>query len=386
MWLSGPAGAGKSAICHTLAERFRDRGQPVVNFFFFRGDGTRNRPQPLVATLVYQLRHLYPTLDVPLSNCLEVDPLICSASIDEQFKLLLSSPIQTIPRSSPIILIVDGLDECDGIREQEQILDALHSLASSDHSPFLVLIASRAEPHLVMHFNKIGSSVESIFLDYKYRPQDDIRRFVIAKFDEIIKTHHLAQTLGKEWPEKSDIDAITNKSSGQFIYAATVMRFIQYSSDSPQLSLNTIRDMQPAPGHNPFAQLDAVYSYILSKARDIHAVKLILGAHFISDQFEDAMQLVGYEEMWIKSIFADLAPIVHIVTRPHIDLVFYHASLSDYLKNKSRSGAYYVDTGEIAAELSSICLRNFYHSGIPCCCLPPNPNILTFTRIAGSCL
>ncbi|KAF5326764.1 hypothetical protein D9619_004477 [Psilocybe cf. subviscida] len=42
-WLSGPAGAGKSAIVQTLAERCLARGVPTANFFFFRGDVTRLR-------------------------------------------------------------------------------------------------------------------------------------------------------------------------------------------------------------------------------------------------------------------------------------------------------------------------------------------------------
>ncbi|KAF5324210.1 hypothetical protein D9619_011363 [Psilocybe cf. subviscida] len=186
MWLSGPAGAGKSAISQTVAERCPKRGLHATNFFFFRGDATRNHTQPLVATLVYQLRRLYPTIDVILAECLTANPLICNASVEEQFEQLISSPIHMAQHSSsihcPIILIVDGLDECNDERKQEKILLALHALVEADNSPFRVLVASRSEHHLVMTFNNIGTPVESIFLDSEYRPQDDIHRFVITKF------------------------------------------------------------------------------------------------------------------------------------------------------------------------------------------------------------
>ncbi|KAF5314396.1 hypothetical protein D9619_012000 [Psilocybe cf. subviscida] len=383
VWLSGPAGAGKSAISQTIAERCRERGLRAANFFFFRADETRNHALPLVATLVYQLRRFYPALDALLTDCMAADPLICKGSIEDQFRHLLSYPVQTAQQSSPIqhpiILIIDGLDECDNKTNQELILAALQALAYAEHSSFLVMVASRAEPQLVMSFNKIGNSAESIFLDDKYRPEEDIRRFVVAKFDEIKKTHHLAHTLSGDWPAESDIKAITEKSSGQFIYAATVMRFIQYSSESPYLTLIEIHSMKPSASHNPLAPLDAVYSYIFSKARDLQAVKRILGIQILPldsvlvDR-RDILQLVGYGVIEIQSLFADLAAIIKVIPDSPRLLSFYHASLNDYLADQSRSGIYHVDSEEVAAELSSICLANFYDSRTPFSYPPCSPD------------
>ena len=61
-WLSGPAGAGKSAIMQSVAERCAERQIPVVNFFFFRADGTRNHSDSVVATILFQLFELFPAL------------------------------------------------------------------------------------------------------------------------------------------------------------------------------------------------------------------------------------------------------------------------------------------------------------------------------------
>lgn len=379
MWLSGPAGAGKSAIFQTVAERCRDRGQDAANFFFFRGDATRNRARPLVATLVYQLRRLYPSLTAPLTRWLKQDPLIFDASIEDQFINLISSPIQAILRldsssiHQPIVLIIDGLDECDDKKEQGHVLKALHALANPDHSPFRLLIASRAEPQIIMSFNTLGGSVESMFLDEEYRPQEDIHRFVVAKFDSIKRAHHLAQTLGEGWPAEEDVDAITNKSSGQFIYAATVMRFIEYSSASPALSLITILEMRPSTSHNPFYQLDALYSHIFSRAHDILAVRFIICIHFIpkasvpypKPPFSMLVQLLGYTTIEVQSLFADLGAIIQVKVEngEPVGLDFYHASLEDYFNNKSRSGAYHVIVEEVSMELSLVLLPKFHDAG-----------------------
>ena len=112
--------------------------------------------------------------------------------------------------------------------------------------------------------------------------------------------------------------------------------------------------------------------YILtffSKAQDIKVVKLILGAYFMGQQrrFGDSshhdLQLVGYTAIEVQSVFAELVAIIQVSDGPQIHLVFYHASMTDYLKDKSRSEIYHVDMDDVAAELSSICLRNFYDQG-----------------------
>ena len=236
----------------------------------------------------------------------------------------------------------------------------------------------------------MGNLARSIFLDDQYRPRDDIERFVVTKFDEIKKYHHLAHTLSKDWPAKRDIDAITDKSSGQFVYAATVMRFIQYSSGSPFHSLLSVCGVTPASDHNPLSQLDALYSHIFSKARNLQTVKLILGIRFISElaqtpvtKYRDLLELVGYDPIEVRSHFSDLASIVN-PDRYFGWLDFFHASLSDYLKDKSRSGIYYIDTDEGAAELSSICLGKFHDSGASCNHICLNPKRLTASRFAES--
>lgn len=218
MWLSGPAGAGKSAIMQTVAERQKERGGSAPNFFFFRGDGSRNHANHIVATLLYQLMDIYPCLKEVVESVLSAKPLAL------QFANLIASPIDTVTRRNSfakhqsITLMVDGLDECSSNDQsklqQQQVLLALQDLVRRDNSPFKVLIASRHEPHLIRNFNKLEISIKSIFLDDDYRPDDDVRSFVTAKFFEIKATHHLARHLDDQWPSEGVIDDIVSKSSG----------------------------------------------------------------------------------------------------------------------------------------------------------------------------
>ncbi|KAF5326717.1 hypothetical protein D9619_004068 [Psilocybe cf. subviscida] len=354
-WLSGPAGAGKSAIVQTLAERCMARGVPMANFFFFRGDATRNHARPVTATLLYQLIKSYPKLKALIKNVLEETPRIFDQALYDQFEYLINNPVRSIINLCvdqwPVVILIDGLDECDsGRHEQQMLLRVLHHLVSSKNSPFIVLVASRPEPHLTMSFNEVGSCAESIFLDENYRPSDDIRLFVVAELARIKNTHHLGRTLDEHWPSKSNVNEIVDKSSGQFIYAATVLRFIASSSASPAHSLGKVLGLRPVAKSSPFAQLDAIYTYILSQVEDWEPAKDILAAKIFSTQNHGEFRYIltpilcslGYAVDDIDSHTSDLVAIVQFKHQPN-RLQFYHASLGDFLCDSTRSGVYHID-------------------------------------------
>ncbi|KAF5319559.1 hypothetical protein D9619_008414 [Psilocybe cf. subviscida] len=247
MWLSGPAGSGKSAIVQTIAERCKQRGVQAASFFFFRADPTRCTARPLVATLLYQIFELYPPARQAVAAILSNHPLLLTASIQDQFNQLLLTPLQDIPRPvesparRPIVLLIDGLDECNSEQKssQRQILQALDRLVMQNGSPFLALVASRPEPHIMMTVNKLASLVKPVYLDDQYAPEKDIRVFVTGEFSNIKRSHHLAHLLSDDWPSDEDYESVVKKSSGQFIFAATVMRYLGESPASPKLSLDT---------------------------------------------------------------------------------------------------------------------------------------------------
>ncbi|KAF5323292.1 hypothetical protein D9619_013513 [Psilocybe cf. subviscida] len=334
-WLSGPAGAGKSAIIQSVAEGCVERNLPMASCFF-RADPTRNRVRPLVATIVYQMIAVYPDLKGVITSVIENDPLLFGLSLEDQFDQLIVRPLHTMrlsptERLNPFVIFIDGLDECDSDAKTEQItvIRVLQDIIQRGDPPFIVLIASRPEAHITLAFNRTDrSALNSLFLDESYRPSADIRRIVKSKFSEIASTHHLAHAVPPGWPPESNVEDIVNKSSGQFIYASTVMRFIAFSPMSPAHSLDIIRGLRLTQIFSPFSALDAIYSYILSRANNLDAVKDILSAHH---------SLEG-----VESYLSDLLAIARF-DLPTEAVVFYHASLEDYLVDTNRSGAYHID-------------------------------------------
>lgn len=372
LWLSGPAGAGKTAIVTTVAERFKLDGIPHALFFFFRADRSRNGVSPFVATLLHQILLVYPSLRELVTTILSTNPLIFDSILEDQLAQLIVMPLRTIERSSPsyrpLILLVDGLDECDAEtkRSQRHILQAFHKVLGQHSSPCRLLVSSRDESQIRGAFNQLSSPVMQIYLDGQYSPESDIRLFVTKCFKLIKETHPLAHKLDAAWPSDADIDSIVTKSSGQFIYAATAMRFISESSASPKLSLEKVQGVVQIINNSPFTRLDAAYTHILSQVDDQEALKDILHAQFLKEdsevftEFKDfqrhaTLQKVlsiynpKYTDDVVHSCIADLTSIAFYEFAER--LLFYHASFADYLLDQSRSGEYFLNLEEFNLKL-----------------------------------
>ncbi|KAF5318688.1 hypothetical protein D9619_010656 [Psilocybe cf. subviscida] len=365
-WLSGPAGAGKSAIVQTIAERCESKGVPQANFFFFRADSSRNHAYPFVATLLHQIILLYPSLRDLVATVLFTNPLIFDSVFESQLTQLIITPLRSLQQSSsfyrPLMLLIDGLNECDSDSQpsQQQILLAFDKVLAENPSLFRLLVASRNEFQMQVAFNKASSQCMQIYLNDQYSPEKDIWAFVNIQFEEVKKVHRLAHTLDASWPSVQDVNFIVEKSSGQFIYAAEMMRFISNSSASPKLSLERVKGSIPVATQSPFSHLDAVYTSILLQLDDQETLKDILHAQLFILQFNADMDKNGkgsgmtildllqvcnkkypMEEMVI-SCLADLNTIA-FYSFSSGQLQFYHGSFQDYLLNQSRSGDYFVD-------------------------------------------
>ncbi|KAF5310267.1 hypothetical protein D9619_010154 [Psilocybe cf. subviscida] len=358
LWLSGPAGGGKTAIVKTFTEHATDHGVRTISFYFFRGDSTRNSAAPVVPTLLYQLFQLCPGSSEVVADVLSTHPRILDGSLVEQFNLVskLIPIIRQTPTDDPVLLVVDGLDECDVEAElsQANVIRALAGLVTEEDSPFRVLVASRPEARIRMAFNRLSSPAQTIFLDEQYSPEKDIRVFVTAEFDEIKASHPSAHLVGGDWPPSSDVDQIVLKSSGQFIYAATVMRYISHPSTVPSLSLERVRGIVPVGKNSPFAHLDTIYTFILAQPDDPEATREVLSVALLPEiESEHITLLHRYNsrnsQALIQSCISQLSAIIELTAGENIRS--YHASLEDFLADPDRSGVYSVDVDAFRGKL-----------------------------------
>ncbi|KAF8914398.1 hypothetical protein CPB84DRAFT_1841106 [Gymnopilus junonius] len=352
-WLHGPAGSGKSTILRTIARMLFEQMLLMAGFFFFRSSAGRNSAEKFIPSIAYQLTLSIPATRPFIIKAIENDPLIFSASLEDQ--------------ANPRIIIVDGLDECDDYIKQVEILQVLSRALQNPLIPFAILIASRPEPHIRSAFdlgqlNKISTRLS---LDSDYQADDDIRKYLEGNFSAIRESYmsKSMSSLPPLWPSDDVINTLVANASGQFVYASTVIKFVSPPRYNPAMRLETLMKRSNMEETKPFEELDLLYAAIFKTVdpKNLHQTLLVLGALLLSPSHVFLRSPDGLEEILelrrgdVRTLFFDLESLLTIISDSEI-IHFFHTSLSDYVLDSSRSGAFWIDAASVYTHLAKKCL------------------------------
>ncbi|KAF9259982.1 hypothetical protein L218DRAFT_974492 [Marasmius fiardii PR-910] len=219
-WLWGLAGAGKSAIAQTIAERCEGK-ELLVSFFFSRTDPNRNTPKYLALAIADALITAHPTLQDIILQVIHDRPGILHMTLEAQFRALVVEPLLKCSETLtiPSLVIIDGLDECISPLGQKEVL-SLALLAMEQGLPISFLICSRPEPQIQEEFTGEGLDqfTESISLNDDQNVNQDIRAVFCEGFDKIRNSSRCKHMdFPDPWPTWDEL--------GQFAYPATIIKF-----------------------------------------------------------------------------------------------------------------------------------------------------------------
>jgi len=275
MWLNGPFGNGKSAIMQTIADRLRSdtslEHHLAASFFFGRGKLGRDKAKFLIPTIAYQITISIPSTRQVIDKALIQDPtIILKKSIDAQLRYLITRPLHEVTRHSPPsapfhtpTVIIDGLDECEGHDFQRLILKAISTAVFKEHVPLRFLIASRPDAQISETFRiqPLAQHHYPITLVDDYSTREELRQFLRSGFDEICQRRFdIISTVEHPWPSEEDVSTLAYRASGQFLYAETVLRFVDSDMAHPTHQLALILQRQ---ARNAFSNMDELYVQIL---------------------------------------------------------------------------------------------------------------------------
>ncbi|KAF7331130.1 putative nwd2 protein [Mycena sanguinolenta] len=341
LWLYGPAGAGKSAIMRTLATQLHKNGRLGGCFFFKRGHATRGNAKTLFTTVAYQLALNIERLRAPISQVVEQNPSIVARSMATQMQELISKPCRAHEHPDPIVIFIDGLDECDGSSVQGEILHTIQSLFLN-HPLFLrFMVASRPEPQIRQALNSSSSHYCSFNVEQSFH---DVRKYLGDEFSRIHRNHPTMAKIPSPWPEPSVLEMLVRKSSGYFIYASTIIKFIGDENYRPTVRLEVVQNTNGPGSESAYDALDQLYMTILSSAPRQSELTPILGAivHFrVSPEGIDRLFRLAQGES--RLILWGLHSVLSIPPRDD-EIRSHHASFLDFLNHPDRSGNFYVNT------------------------------------------
>ncbi|KAF4615774.1 hypothetical protein D9613_012440 [Agrocybe pediades] len=368
VFLTGPAGAGKSAIANTVAGRCQDEGRLLASFFFRSTDHSRNNIRPFFPTIAYQICLAIPQLRNYIAATIERDPLILRKSPSLQLNSLLVNPLLHLLHSglfdiasAPYCVIIDGLDECVDKKARCELLEILTSTVTRTNLPLVFFIASRPEYDILSVINSQNLANISNRL-YLYDNNADIFLYLHDNFNNIKATHPSRRLIPPNWPSDASLRELVRKASGHFIYAATVIKYVSSIRYDPMERLELVLTPHYNRKDTPFAELDALYMHILSEVEDVEILLRILSFCRLSSKYPMACSLpiwvLGYTEIMFQRqmmnllpmLRSNLASLVTVVDESYLNgthlpflLHVHHASLTDFLSDRHRSGRYYMD-------------------------------------------
>jgi hypothetical protein len=235
-------------------------------------------------------------------------------------------------------------------------------MASADPSfPFRVLIASRPERVFREFFNPENSPIlffHKLDLHEDYNADADIALFLEAQFSRIRRRYNLPPS----WPPPGTIQTLVENASGQFVYAATVIRFLATSHrEPPKALLEAILKMGATQKttENPLEQLDALYTHILHSSPDpplsvlwVRSIeRLNLVTHSLCASNINLLLQMDPDSNEAEHLLGNLHSLIRVP--PPSDQAttkydFYHRSLFDFLQDPCRCKKLYGENSKIS--------------------------------------
>ncbi|KAF5349639.1 hypothetical protein D9756_008981 [Leucocoprinus leucothites] len=266
IWLYGPAGTGKSAVAQTFAEYCEAENCLGATFFFSRPNH-RDRYETIIPTIAYQLAITFPSYQTMLSNVIAADTTVLDKAPRVQLKKLIVEPFSdlyvqnNLVARRPLLVVLDGLDECYGLKGQLELVEMIEEVNKLP-LPFLWLVCSRPEPHLVYIFSRaIECDRHQLLIDADTR--QDVEKYLRDGF----KTMQI-ELLGMDddsWPPPELFSKVVDITDGLFILGTTIIGYIgnsAYANPKQRLTdfLAFMEHANRIATDNPLIQLSTSYT------------------------------------------------------------------------------------------------------------------------------
>ncbi|KAJ6563112.1 hypothetical protein DFH09DRAFT_1082601 [Mycena vulgaris] len=278
---TGTAGSGKSTIAKSVACILAENGFLAASFFFSRDFADRKGIRDVPSTIAHLIGKLLP-LQKPWVICLDaLDE--CGQDRGQILLRWLSESIHKIPVNIQLFLTgrsdASSFFKFDGLKTHvdEIVLDNIDS--NTVNQDIRELAQKPHEPHAAFgHCAKLQGfcRVPSMFFNLKFdfrtrlRAMPKSRMRLVRLLRKLFIHFYAEQSLdGSTWTSKdawkirsSDVDAITSRAAGLFVFAATAVHYVLggLGQSSPQEAVDYL--LQGAP----LKHLHDLYQVIINEA------------------------------------------------------------------------------------------------------------------------
>ena len=368
-WLNGLAGTGKSTIAQTFSGMVAQNGTLGASFFCSRDYLNRKELKNIFPTLAFQLACRYPAFRRQIIRVIKQDPSVAQNSLISQFKDLIVDPLHSTEISC--VIVVDALDECVDDQPSSAILSVLGRFAKQLRF-VKFFITGRPEPRIRSGFRlPLLEPFTQIFLLHEVElssVDEDIRLYLQEKLTAVAKRRSDFD-VSDPWPCDEDLITLTKKSSGLFIFASTLARFIESEHHEPDERLQLIVTSPDSTVHEGRAGIDPLYTQVLTRGfPDVNDVPLfvnlrrVLGAVILAFNPLSREQIAKILNIKPSLITANLRHLHSVLLIPHEDseeIRVFHKSFPDFLQDHGRCSdlKFFISSSVHHADMALGCLE-----------------------------
>ena len=368
-WLNGLAGTGKSTIAQTFAQMVADNGTLGASFFCSRDYLDRKELKNIFPTLSYQLACRYPAFRTQIIQAIKRDPTVARNSLISQLEDLIVNPLSIT--ELPCIIVVDALDECVDDQPASAILSVLGRFVKKLPS-VKFFITGRPEPRIRSGFRlPLLEPLTQVFLLHEVElssVDEDIRLYLEEKLTAVAKQRSDFD-LTDPWPSDEDLRTLTRKSSGLFIFASTLARFIESEHHEPNERLQLIITAPDSTVHEGRAGIDPLYTQVFLHAfpnvkedTAFENLRRVLGAVVLAFNPLSRRQVSEILDIKPSLITARLRHLHSVLVVPHEDskeIRIFHKSFPDFLQDPDRCSdqRFFISSPVYHADMAFGCLE-----------------------------
>lgn len=363
LYVTGPAGAGKTTIAQNIAEYCQNTGRLGAAIFLSPAVDGSGDTRRLVPTLAYQLAVQYPSYKALVNMTLMDDPCVLEKDVRSQFTDFITKPLEVLQKEqkfyspqNPLVIVLDGLDQYGSRSAQVEFIKLIAEfIQRSSASPGLLwIICCRPEPHLMkilqmMNAQYVSRHEELSISDIE--AQDEVEQMLRDGFHEIRRRYLYRFGPTETWPNDIHWLRLRDMTSGYFMFASCILRYVEDEDQRDpramlDLALQLIDDALVPHTLHPFRVLDSLYEQIVltNNLQNIPTAIQILSlcAHHPPSGLivQDILDVLHIDRLTFDNALNGLHSVLNIPPpgRNNERVKFYHSSFSDFLKDPQRSG------------------------------------------------
>ncbi|QRW00940.1 hypothetical protein RhiJN_28958 [Ceratobasidium sp. AG-Ba] len=369
-WLNGMAGTGKTTIAYSFCEELKAMERLAASFYCSRQVPTCRNVNQIVPTISYQLALFSRPFRHAVSGVLQTLD-IHNQLLPDQFESLVAQPLRAIHHTLPfdLVIVIDALDECEDSEGVGQILEVL--LSHTDTLPVKVLVASRPDAKILDRLRSEAGGRASKELRLHELDSSVVHSDITLYLSSKLKTYKAVT--------QDDVELLAKKSGILFIYAATIVRYIEGGGNSR--GPKRLKDILASHRNGTSVtsgedEIDRLYTTILESAindpgltqEDQMQTKLILWTVICAQEPLSIDVLAALLNLDGETIVGpSLRSLSSVLQTSETDRVVttLHASFPDYLLNPTRSGNFYCDSEHTHGQMLEHSFRQIASTRVP---------------------